>query len=77
MSELLATEVIVEDYLKPGTRVEVRSRFDGRWSRGFEVAQVLDHAYKLKRMSDGSVLPTDFEEQDVRHERRRQGMWWA
>ena len=76
-SALEASDVIVEEYLKPGTRVEVRSRFDGRWSRGFEIAEVLDHAYRLRRLSDGSVLPTEFVEDDVRHEKRRQGMWWA
>jgi hypothetical protein len=70
-------ELIVEDYLKPGTRVEVRSRFDGHWSRGFEVVQVLNGAYKLRRLSDGSLLPVDFDAEDVRHEKRRQGLWWA
>jgi hypothetical protein len=46
--------------MEQGTRVEVRSRFDDRWSRGFEVAEVVDEGdsarYKLKRRSDGSVL---------------------
>ena len=72
----LAADVIVEEYLKPGTRVEVKDRFGGRWSRGFEVAEVLTDGYRLKRLSDGSVLPADFEWDDVRKE-RRQGMWWA
>jgi hypothetical protein len=62
-----------------GTRVEVRSRFDDRWSRGFEVAEVLDeggHArYKLKRRSDGSLLPTLFVDDEVREEKKR-SMWW-
>ena len=68
--------LIVEEYLKPGTRVEVRSRFDGAWARGFEIAEVLDRAYRLRRLSDGSVLPTEFECDDVRKERKRQGFWW-
>lgn len=74
--DTLAAEVIVEEYLKPGTRVEVRGRFDGKWSRGFELAEVLADGYRVKRMSDDSVLPAVFEPDDVRKE-RRQGLWWA
>lgn len=69
-------ELIVEEYLKPGTKVEVRGRFGGRWSRGFEVAEVLPGAYRVRRLSDGSLIPADFETEDVRRE-RKQGMWWA
>lgn len=69
-------ELLVEEFLKPGTRVEVRGRFDGTWSRGFEVAEVLVDGYRLKRLSDGAVLPVDFDVDDVRKEKRRQGMWW-
>lgn len=76
MSDLSTADVIVEEYLKPGTKVEVRSRFDGRWSRGFEVAEVLDRAYRVRRLSDGSLLPADFVEDEVRAERKRQGLWW-
>jgi len=68
-------DLTVEEYLKPGTKVEVKSRFDGRWARGFEVAEVLPESYRVRRLSDGSVLPTDFAFDDVRHERKRQ-MWW-
>jgi hypothetical protein len=75
VSNLSTVDVIVEEYLKPGTKVEVRSRFDGHWSRGFEVAEVLPGGYRLRRLSDGSVLPSEFEPDDVRHERKR-GMWW-
>ena len=70
------SEVMVEQYLKPGTRVEVRGRFDGKWSRGFEVAEVLADGYRVTRLSDGSVLPVEFDPDDVRKE-RRQGLWWA
>jgi hypothetical protein len=76
VSELWASELIVEEHLKPGTRVEVRSRFEGGWSRGFEVAEVVPEGYRVRRLSDGSVLPTDFDVDDVRKEKRRQGMWW-
>src|SRR3954452_10266547 len=46
--------------VRPGTRVEVRSRFEAAWSRGFEVAEQVDAArprYKVRRRSDGSILP--------------------
>lgn len=63
--------------LEPGTRVEVRSRFDEGWSTGFEVAEVRSAGYLLKRLSDGSVLPSEFGNEDIRPERRRkQGLWW-
>jgi len=62
--------------LPVGTRVDVRDRFLGSWSKGFEVAEVVEGGYLLRRLSDGSILPTPFEREDVREERRRQGLWW-
>lgn len=62
--------------LVPGVRVEVRNAFDRRWVKGFEIAEVIDDRYVLRRMSDGSVLPADFSADDVRSE-RRQGLWWV
>ena len=62
--------------LEAGMRVEVRSRFDQRWSRGFELVAVTEGGYRLKRLSDGMELPTEFSPEDVRRERKRQGMWW-
>jgi hypothetical protein len=69
-------EFLTDELVKPGTRVEVRSRFDDRWARGFEVTEVLPAGYRLRRLSDGSVLPVAFPFDDVRRERRKQGMWW-
>jgi hypothetical protein len=63
----------------PGTRVEVRSRFDASWARGFEIAEVVherEPAYRVRRRSDGSVLPVLFTDDDLREERRRSSMWW-
>jgi hypothetical protein len=63
----------------PGTRVEVRTRFDDSWGRGFEIAEVHDEGgprYRVRRRSDGSVLPTWFADDDVREERRKSSMWW-
>jgi hypothetical protein len=37
---------------------------------------VTDSGYRLKRLSDGMELPTEFTPEDVRRERKRQGMWW-
>jgi hypothetical protein len=68
--------------MQPGTRVEVRSRFDRRWSRGFEVAEELDSSvppprYLVRRRSDGSVLPSEFDAEEVRAEKRGRSMWWV
>lgn len=60
--------------LEPGTRVEVRTGFDG-WSSGFVVVEVLDGGYRLRRRSDDSIVPTVFGFDAVRRERRN-NMWW-
>lgn len=66
--------------MRPGTRVEVRSRFEARWTRGFEIAaydeSVDPPVYRVRRRSDGSILPVGFGPEDVREERRR-SMWWV
>ena len=65
--------------MRPGTHVEVRKRFDALWSRGFEVAERLDvnglSRYRVRRRSDGSILPALFDEHDLREESRR-STWW-
>ena len=64
--------------IEPGTRVEVRRQFDQRWARGFEVVEAVNgDGYRVKRLSDGSVLPIHIAEDDVRAERKKQGLWWA
>jgi len=62
--------------LARGTRVDVRNRFVGSWSHGFEVAEHVTDGYRLRRLSDGSVLPDVFPSEDVRVERRKSGLWW-
>lgn len=59
-----------------GTRVEVHSRFDDSWSKGFEVAEVTADGYHIRRSSDGEVLPVEFSASEVRKERRRSN-WWV
>jgi hypothetical protein len=68
--------------MEPGTRVEVRSRFDASWARGFEIHEVIEGpgapSYRIRRRSDAAVLPVLFDAQDVREERRkRDSMWWV
>jgi hypothetical protein len=66
--------------VEPGTRVEVRSRFHQRWSRGFEIYEQVHEngsvGYRIRRRSDGSVLPAVFDGDEVREERRRRETWW-
>ena len=59
------------DELEPGTRVDVRSRFDARWSHGFEVAEAVPGGYRIRRLSDGALLPTDFPTDEIRPERKK------
>jgi len=63
----------LNDGLVPGTRVQVRNRFDGSWSSSpFEVAETLEPTtaqvprYRVRRLTDGFVLPADFVGDDVR-----------
>lgn len=61
--------------LEAGTAVEVHTGFDRSWSSGFDVAEATDIGYRLRRRSDGTVLPVVFPFSDVRRERHR-SMWW-
>jgi hypothetical protein len=63
--------------LEYGTRVEVRQRFDGRWSRGFLVESATAEGYIVRREYDGFVLPDSFAADDIRHEKRHRSMWWT
>jgi hypothetical protein len=76
--DLAATEIETELPRQPGPGrparpdgVEVRCRFGDRWVSGFEVCEVLrlddtTTRYRLRRRSDGSVIPTLFDEKDLR-----------
>ena len=46
---------VAEAVLETGMRVEVRRRFDGSWTRGFEIAGTSGDGYLLRRLSDGSA----------------------
>jgi len=56
--------------------VDVRNRYQGTWTRGFEVAESTEAGYRIRRLSDGSVLDELFSRDDVRRQRSRQGFWW-
>jgi hypothetical protein len=71
-----SAETSTRSPLAPGTKVDVRNRYQGTWVRGFEVAEAADDGYRIRRLSDGSVLGELFTRDDVRRERRRQGFWW-
>ena len=73
--EAPATEEQPRRPVRVGSRVEVRNRFDGTWSPGFEVSAVVDDGYRVRRRGDRSELPAEFQADDVRRERRRP-MWW-
>jgi hypothetical protein len=67
----------VADRLDVGDKVEVRRRFDAQWARGFEVFEVTDDGYRVRRQSDGEVLPVVFADDDVRRAHRRANdFWW-
>jgi hypothetical protein len=61
--------------LVPGTHVEVQSGFDESWQRGFVVEEVTPVGYRLRRESDGQVLP-ELPHERVRKQRSR-STWWV
>ncbi len=71
-----APDAHVRTPLGPGTKVDVRNRYQGTWVRGFEVAEVTENGYRIRRLSDGSTLNELFSRDDVRRERSRKGFWW-
>ncbi len=75
MPTLMEHDIDLDERLRPGTRVEVRKRFDASWTRGFEVAEAVEDGYLIRRMSDNHLLPVSFAVDDVRRERKK-GMWW-
>ncbi len=56
--------------MQPGAEVEVQSRFNGSWVRGFEVVEVRSQeqpdSVLIRRRSDGAVLPELFNPERVR-----------
>jgi hypothetical protein len=59
---------------REGTGVLVKTRFDGKWASGFEIADirrrgVVPPSYRIRRRSDHAVLPGLFPEGELRPER--------
>lgn len=52
--------------MHPGSEVEVHTTFNDSWSPGFVVAEVVAGRYRLRRASDGAVLPNLTSEDDLR-----------
>jgi hypothetical protein len=50
--------------------VEVRNRYDGSWSHGFEIVESIpgqsgEPRFRLRRLSDGYILPALFAADDI------------
>jgi hypothetical protein len=52
--------------LESGVEVEVRTRFTARWSTGFEVDRVIGDQIRVRRRSDGFILPVPVSLDDIR-----------
>ena len=49
-----------------GDQVEVHTKFSDSWVSGFEIAEIVPEGFRLRRTSDGSLLPGYTSEADVR-----------
>ena len=47
---------------------EVWNQYSESWASGFEVVEETERGYRLRRCSDGSMLPDTISRSDVRHE---------
>ena len=52
--------------LRTGTEVEVLTRYEGHWASGFAIASVDQDRFRLRRHSDGVVLPVSFRADQIR-----------
>jgi hypothetical protein len=56
----------IQRFLPVGTPVDVRERFRGLWSHGFEISDLEAGGYLVLRMSDRFRIPARFDATDVR-----------
>lgn len=56
-SEALAQYSLGSPAFAVGTSVDVKNRFVGTWSHGFEIAALVEAGYMIRRLSDQSILP--------------------
>jgi len=67
--ELMTFDPVTTDPDRPlpiGCVVDVRTRYLGQWSGGFEVADNVRGGCRIRRSSDGSVFADVFQWSDVR-----------
>lgn len=55
-----------EGRIETGTVVEVRNRFTGDWSVGFEVVGRSNGVFQVRRLRDGAILPAVFRDEEIR-----------
>ena len=53
---------------KVASSVEVRTRYErGQWAGGYEIAQVVELGYRIRRPGSLDTIPDIFMPDDVRH----------
>jgi hypothetical protein len=62
---------------RPKDSVEVQCRIEGQWIDGFEVFEIIQDGglrrYRLRRLSDGVVMPVEYAARDVRRKTEASG----
>jgi hypothetical protein len=62
---------------RPSDHVEVQCRIEGQWIDGFEVFEIIQEGgfrrYRLRRLSDGVVMPVQYAARDVRRKPNTDG----
>jgi hypothetical protein len=56
--------------MQAGDKVQVYSAFNDTWARGFEIAEVIPDGFRVRRVSDGAVLPSRTSADDLRPDDR-------
>ena len=56
--------------MRAGDRVQLKVAFNDSWSSGFEIAEVVDGGFEVRRCSDGRILPTPTGADDIRPDER-------
>ena len=54
------------EQVEVGDPVELHSQFNDAWVGGFEIAQITPEGYRVRRMSDASLLPGYTSASDLR-----------
>lgn len=55
-----------QESIEVGDEVDVHTQFSDSWVPGFEIAEVIPEGYRVRRLSDGSLLPGYTSESDLR-----------